>query len=107
MMHVKVAVIKAGMRNMEVIGRLIEIGEPVQISTRYGMAMLARAKLKDETGEIVVNLWRQQIDAAKPGEIVILKNAFAREFGNVIELNIGVDGEIAPYTKNTNTKHYL
>lgn len=94
MARVKIAHIRAGMRNMEIIGRLVEVGKPVQISTRYGLAMMAKAKLRDDTGEMVLNLWRQQIDVAKEGELVILQNAFAREFSGVVELNIGADGKI-------------
>lgn len=90
----KIAEIRAGMRNMEIIGRLVEVGEPTQISTRYGLALLAKAKLRDHTGEIVLNLWRQQVDVAKEGDVVVLQNAFAREFSGVIELNIGADGKI-------------
>jgi len=85
------------MRNIEVIGRLVEVGTPVQMSTRYGPALMAKAKLRDDTGEIILNLWRQQIDTAQEGNVVILRNAFAREFSGVVELNIGADGEIIPY----------
>lgn len=99
MARVKIAQIRAGMRNMEVIGRLVEVGRPVEISTRYGLAMMAKAKLRDDTGEVVLNLWRQQIDVAKEGELVILQNAFAREFSDVVELNIGADGKILPYVR--------
>jgi len=97
--RLKIAQIRTGMRNMEVIGRLVEIGEPVQTSTRYGPALLAKAKLRDDSGEMVLNLWRQQIDVAKEGDIVVIQNAFAREFSGVVELNIGADGKILPYKK--------
>lgn len=99
MARVKITQIKAGMRNMEVIGRLVEVGEPVEMSTRYGLALLAKAKLRDDTGEIVLNLWRQQIDVASEGDTIILRNAFAREFSGVVELNIGADGEILRHGK--------
>ena len=99
--RVKIAQIRGGMRNMEVIGRLVEVREPVQMSTRYGLALLAKTKLRDDTGEIVLNLWRQQIDVASEGNTIILQNAFAREFSGVVELNIGADGEIVPYHRQT------
>lgn len=104
MARVKIAHIRAGMRNMEIIGRLVEVGKPVQISTRYGLALLAKAKLRDDTGEIALNLWRQQIDVAREGETVILQNAFAREFSGVVELNIGADAKILPYQRGTGQK---
>lgn len=57
--------------------------------------MLARAVLEDETGSVCLNLWRDQIDVAKAGDTIVLENAFAREFGGVVEVNIGADGKIA------------
>lgn len=38
---------------------------------------------------------RRQIDVAKAGDTIVLENAFAREFGGVVEVNIGADGKIA------------
>ena len=80
---------------MKIVGTLKEIEEPAEIATRYGRAMLARAVLQDETGSVRLNLWRDQIDIAKTGDTVVLENAFAREFGGVVELNIGADGSIS------------
>ena len=42
-----------------------------------------------------LNLWREQIEVAKVGDTIVLENAFAREFGGVVEVNIGADGKIA------------
>lgn len=92
--EVKIGRIKAGMRNMKVTGTIKEISEPREIGTRFGPANLATAILEDETGSVRLNLWRDQIDVAKEGDTIILENAFAREFGGVVEVNIGADGTI-------------
>lgn len=84
MIQVKVGQIRGGMRNMNITGTLKEVEKPVEIETRYGPAMLARAVLQDETGSVRLNLWRDQIDIAKAGDTVVLENAFAREFGGVV-----------------------
>jgi len=55
-MQVKIGQIKAGMRNMEVTGRLKEVGKPREIGTRFGPATLATAILEDETGSMRLNL---------------------------------------------------
>jgi ssDNA-binding replication factor A large subunit len=94
MIQVKVGQIRGGMRNMKIIATLKEVERPVEIATRYGRAMLARAVLQDETGSVHLNLWRDQIDVAEVGDKIILENAFAREFSGVIEVNIGADGKI-------------
>lgn len=95
MIQVKVGQIRGGIRNMNITGTLKEVEKPVEIGTRYGPAMLARAVLQDETGSVRLNLWRDQIDIAKAGDTVVLENAFAREFGGVVEVNIGADGNIS------------
>jgi len=94
-MQVKVREIRGGMRNMKITGRLKEVGKPTEIATRFGPATLATAILEDETGSVRLNLWREQIELAKAGDTIVLENAFAREFGGVVEVNIGADGKIA------------
>jgi len=90
----KIGQVKAGMRNMKIAGILKEVEKPVEMATRYGSAMLARAVLEDETGTVRLNLWRDQIDVARAGDAIVLENAFAREFSGVVEVNIGADGKI-------------
>lgn len=68
MIQVKVGQIRAGMRNMKISGTLKEVEKPVEMATRFGQAMLARAVLEDETGSVRLNLWRDQIDVAKAGD---------------------------------------
>lgn len=95
MVEVKIGQIRAGMRNMRITGTLKEVSEPREIGTRFGPANLAMAMLEDDTGSVRLNLWRDQIEVAKAGDIIVLENAFAREFGGVVEVNIGADGKIA------------
>jgi ssDNA-binding replication factor A large subunit len=97
--QVKIGRIRAGMRNMRITGKLREISEPREISTRFGLASLATAILEDDTGSVRLNLWREQIDVAKAGETVVLENAFAREFSGVVEVNVGADGKIVSCTE--------
>jgi len=68
-----------------------------EIGTRFGPANLAMAMLEDDTGSVRLNLWRDQIEVAKAGDIIVLENAFAREFGGVVEVNIEADGKLAVF----------
>lgn len=92
----KIHDIEPGMENIEVVGRVTNISEKRQVSTRYGLADVATAILKDETDSIHLNLWRQQIDRVSEGGIVRIINAFARFYNDRIELNIGGGGQIIP-----------
>lgn len=93
---VKIRDIKSGMENIEVLGRVTNISKKRQVSTRYGLANVVTATLKDETGSIHLNLWRQQIDRVSEGGIVRIINAFARVYNDRLELNIGGGGRIIP-----------
>jgi len=59
MPHVKIREIQAGMRSIEVTGRITSISERRHAQTRFGPADVATALLNDDTGSIHVNLWRQ------------------------------------------------
>jgi replication factor A1 len=92
---VKIAEIQPEMRNIDIVGSIVEKGETREVITRYGPAQVSWATLKDETGSIRVNLWRGQVKAVNAGDRVQILNAFVKVFGDRIELNIGADGKIA------------
>jgi len=91
---IKIKQIQAGMRNLVIIGEIAEMGDARSIITKFGPARVATAILRDGTGWVKLNLWRDQIEKVKLGDTVRLENAFAREFGGWTELNIGSDGKI-------------
>jgi len=94
MSEVKIYEIQSGMRNIEVTGQIVGVSPRKRVQTRFGFADVATATLKDETGSIHINLWRDQIDFAGEGKTVRVINAFVRTYGNRLELNIGKDGQI-------------
>jgi replication factor A1 len=94
MTRVKIGSIKPEMRNLEVVGEIVDIGEKMEIETRFGPATITPAVLRDETGSIRLNLWRWQAGMVKKGDRIMLVNAFVRTFKGNMELNIGRDGKI-------------
>ncbi|RLI24465.1 DNA-binding protein, partial [Candidatus Bathyarchaeota archaeon] len=62
--------------------------------TRFGPAYVASAVLEDDTGRIILNLWRRQISLVKPGYLVRIENGFIREYRGQLELNVGRTGRI-------------
>ena len=104
MVKIKISDIKPEMRGLEVTGKIISIGEIRMVETKFGPARVAQAILQDETGSIILNLWRNQIDIVKTGENVITENAFVRKFRDQLELNIGRDGKITPVRGRNNEK---
>jgi len=53
------------MRGICVTGTIVSIGDVRVVETRYGPARVAQAVLRDESGSIILNLWRGQIDTVR------------------------------------------
>ena len=91
---VRIAEVKSGMRELTVVGRILSISETRRVVTRFGPATVAMARLQDESGEVPLNLWRDQISKVRVGDIVKLENAFVNVFNYKNELSLGKDGRI-------------
>ena len=48
---------------------------------------LARVYLSDDTGTIILNLWRDQVNQVEVGDFIHLKNAFTEKYKRVFVLN--------------------
>jgi replication factor A1 len=64
------------MNGITVTGRIVSISDKREVETRYGRAHVANAVLEDDTGKMVLNLWRSQIDSFKVGDIIKIENGF-------------------------------
>ena len=63
--------LRAGMSNVKVEAKVLEVTKPKLVVTRYGNnARLAKAIIADETGKIKLCLWNEQIDAVSAGDTV-------------------------------------
>jgi replication factor A1 len=90
----KIKDVKPGMNGVNLTVRVVSVSGPRKVSTKYGEAFVAQAVVEDETGTIVLNLWRDQVNLVKPGDLIKIENAFAKEFRGKIELSIGRNGRI-------------
>ncbi|MFB6180643.1 MAG: OB-fold nucleic acid binding domain-containing protein [Candidatus Nanohalobium sp.] len=80
--------------NVEITGTIKELPTPRAVSTRYGQKRIVTAVFEDETGEIDLTLWEEEIDAIEEGAEVKIEGAYVREWADTIQLNIGRDGNI-------------
>ena len=90
----KIRDIESGMSGIELVARVVSVNEPRIIMTKYGSAELAKAKIEDDTGQITLNLWRDQVDMVKEGDLIKIEGAFAKSFRGEVELNVGRRGKI-------------
>lgn len=83
-----------GMTNVSLLARVISKDEPRSVNTKYGSTRVCDALLKDETGQIGLTLWSEQISKIKEGDEVEIRGAFTSEWQGEVKLNIPKKSEI-------------
>ena len=87
--------LRDGMRRVDVQGEITEIGEPRAVNLRSGdEARVADVTLGDESGQIKLSLWDDQIDAVLQGSRVRITNGYTNSFRGEVRLNVGRYGRL-------------
>jgi replication factor A1 len=87
--------LRVGMNNVTLKAKVLEVTEPKQVFTRYGnYASLAKALVADDTGEIKLCLWNDQIEAVSAGDTVKIENARISTFKGERQLSLGKKGTL-------------
>jgi replication factor A1 len=94
-MPFKIAELRAGMSRVDVIATVLQLSEPRDVTTRRGEQMkVATARVKDDSGEINLTLWNEQIDQVKVGNTVKIENGYTTSFRGETQLNVGRYGKL-------------
>ncbi len=80
--------------DVEITGTVTELPTPRAVSTQYGQKRITTVTFEDDTGEIDLTLWEEEIDAIEEGADVRIEGAYVREWGDDIQLNISREGSI-------------
>jgi ssDNA-binding replication factor A large subunit len=84
-------------RNLEVVGTVTKM-EPFPL----GSKRLVKATLEDETGSIILNLWGNQADQCRVGDVVRVREAYIKVRNGTPELNTWRDIEVLKSNKQGN-----
>jgi replication factor A1 len=91
----KITDLKPGMRGVSAEGKIESITEPRTVNLRTGgTAQVADAIISDDTGQIKLSLWDDQINLVKQGDSVSIENGYTQAFRGENSLNIGRYGKI-------------
>lgn len=90
----KISEIQRGMSNVSVEGKIIDISEVREVNTRYGKKSVADATIEDDSGEIKLTLWEDQIQSIRVGDKVTVTSGYVTEFRDVVQLNIPRSGKL-------------
>jgi ssDNA-binding replication factor A large subunit len=90
----KIGEIKRGMSGISVTAKIIDVSDSRDVQTKYGRRSVADATLEDETGQISMSLWENQINSVAVGDTVTVSGAYVTEFRDKLQLSIPRTGKI-------------
>jgi ssDNA-binding replication factor A large subunit len=91
-MAIKDLEVKQG--NVDLTAEVVEIGEVREFNKFGKTGRVSTAKLKDESGEVNLSLWNEDIDKIKVGDTVQIKNGFVNEWQGTPQLTTGRQGTL-------------
>jgi len=93
--EMKIADLKVGTGNVTIEAEVTAIEQPRDVLTRFGKrTRVANATIKDESGEITLTLWGEDIDKIAIGDRIKVENGWVSEFKNSPQLSAGKYGKI-------------
>ena len=80
--------------NVDIVLDVMSMGDIREFSKFGKPGRVANAVAKDETGEIKLSLWNEQIDQVKKGDRIQIKNGYVNEWKGEKQLTTGRNGTI-------------
>jgi replication factor A1 len=88
----KVKQLRPRMGNVFIELEIVSIGETREFASAKGQGKVCSAEGKDETGEVQLSLWNEQIDQVKEGQKVRIENGWVSEYKGQLQLSTGKFG---------------
>jgi len=89
-----IAELKARQGNVDIEAEVVEIGEEKEFEKFGKKGRVANATVKDNSGEIKLNLWNDDIDKVKKGDRIKITNGYVNEFQGEKQLTSGRFGKL-------------
>jgi len=90
----KIADVKVGLSNVTLQAKVVDISETRDVQTKYGPRSVADAILEDDTGQISLSLWENQINSVSVGDTISVTGAYVTQFREKVQLNIPKNGKL-------------
>ena len=86
--------LEARQGNVDIVVEITEVSEPREFEKFGKQGKVANATAKDESGEIKLTLWNDDIDKVKVGDKVHIINGYVGEWQGEKQLSTGKFGQI-------------
>lgn len=91
----KISELKGGMRSINVEASVVSVSESRTVNKRDGgTAKVADVVIKDDSGEIKLSLWEDQIAMVKAGSKITIENGYTTSFRGENQLSVGKYGKL-------------
>jgi replication factor A1 len=83
-------------RRVNVVGKVVVLGEPKEIKTRFGEdKSVSEVVVADDTGKITLTLWDDQTKDIRDGENLKIDNGYISLLRGHMRLNVGKYGSMS------------
>lgn len=90
----KVSELQNRMGKVELTGTIVKKDEPRTFDKFGKEGRVANARIKDDSGEVTLTLWNEQVDQVKEGDVVTVHNGWVSEFRGELQLGTGKFGSL-------------
>jgi len=90
----KINEIQRGSSNVTLQAKIIDISDSRDVQTKYGKKSVADATLEDDSGQITLTLWEENITKVRVGDNISVSGAYVTEFRDKLQLNIPKSGKL-------------
>lgn len=93
----KIKDLRDGMKGIEVEAKVIEKTGAREVLSRYKDVVhrVANATISDETGNIKLTLWNDQIEQVNVNDNIKIEKGYVTSFRGEIQLNVGRYGKLS------------
>ncbi len=88
----KISELEANQGKIEIEAEVNEMGEVREFEKFGRQGRVCNATVKDDSGEIKLTLWDDQIDQVKEGDKVKISNGYVKEWQGEKQLSVGKYG---------------
>jgi replication factor A1 len=92
--EMKIAELKPGTGNVNIEAEVVNVEATREIN-KYGRRLrVANVVIKDDSGEITLVLWNDDIEKVKGGDKIRIQNAYVNEWQGAPQLTLGKFGKM-------------